>query len=297
MDATLLRYAAMGWRLFPTARGAKRPLIKDQLNAATAEVMQLAQWDAQFPGCRWSLVTGERSGVVVIDIDRRPEYWGLDSLEELGISTANPVTPTVHTPSGGLHWYFKAPAEPLGRSWTDGTLPDGRPARGVEVHADKHQAVLPDGGSDRTWDTHLGLDLPLAELPEWARSVARPASTASHGRLENTPTGAGFSAYGKAALVNIVERIQKAPMGKQQEVINAEIFALGQLVGGREIALDVALSTLRWLANGGIASLDASRPWKPGELDKMLQRSFDAGTRQPRSAPETSYKRQSERGR
>jgi hypothetical protein len=112
MDRLVLRYAALGWPLFPTHRTEKRPLIKDQLNAASCEVAQLFMWEREFPGCRWSLVTGERSGVVVIDIDGGPEYWGLDSLEALGISTVQPVTPTVHTPSGGLHWYFKAPACP-----------------------------------------------------------------------------------------------------------------------------------------------------------------------------------------
>ena len=208
MDPLVLRYVvAFGWRIHPVLPKAKRPLIKDHLNRSTSDVGQLLLWEREFPRCRWGLATGERSGVVVIDIDKRPEHWGLDSLKELDLDGRGPATPTVHTPSGGLHWYFRWPGCYV-RS-TAGALPDRRKCPGVDIRGDGGSAILPPEPG-RFWDEHLGLDLPLAELPPWAKPVPEQPARAPERRYYNPASNGDFTAYGEAAIDSIVDEIRSA---------------------------------------------------------------------------------------
>ena len=83
----------------------KKPLVKwetHQKERASAD--QLRTWWAKNPKANIGLVTGELSGIVVIDVDD-PD-GGMGALSEyLTISRI----PTARTPRGGLHLYFKAP--------------------------------------------------------------------------------------------------------------------------------------------------------------------------------------------
>ena len=102
-----------------------------------------------------------RFPTVAIDIDIKNGRNGIDTLEDLGFPF-NPTTPTAHTPSGGIHWLFQRPDQPIPTSAT-------AIGAGVEIKGDRGWITLPPGPG-RFWDPHLGLDLPLAPFPDSACS-------------------------------------------------------------------------------------------------------------------------------
>lgn len=65
-----LKYAGLGWSIFPIEPGGKKPLIKwekFQKEQATSE--QIGRWWKKYPNANIGLVTGMISNLVVMDID------------------------------------------------------------------------------------------------------------------------------------------------------------------------------------------------------------------------------------
>ena len=117
--AAALSYAAKGWPIFPVKPGkGKKPYVKwgkgtdDAVDLyerrATTDPDTINAWWAKWPLAMIGVATGERSGIAVLDIDRKN---GVDGLEALRVALGgNPydLTPLVaETPSGGLHFYFR----------------------------------------------------------------------------------------------------------------------------------------------------------------------------------------------
>lgn len=123
--AAALGYANHGWPVLPlhTAVGdrcscgdaacahpGKHPRIKTGRDhaRATTDVSLIRKWWRQWPTANIGVVTGARSGLVVVDVD--PRHGGLDSLRQLEAEHGQlPSAPTVITGSGGLHLYFRHP--------------------------------------------------------------------------------------------------------------------------------------------------------------------------------------------
>lgn len=120
--AAAASYAAMGWRVFPLAENAKVP-EKDShgFRDVSTDTGQLIQWfdDGEFfqkggnPRRNLGIATGETDAgydLVVLDVDVK---GGKDGGKVLGGLTGElgslPATPMASTPSGGLHYLFKAP--------------------------------------------------------------------------------------------------------------------------------------------------------------------------------------------
>ena len=94
-----LALAARGWPVFPTGAN-KRPIIKDWPNrASTDEATIRAMW-AQYPQAPVAIVTGRRSGLFVVDVDKEGGHPIHDRLDP---------TMLVGTPRGGAHYYYRMP--------------------------------------------------------------------------------------------------------------------------------------------------------------------------------------------
>ena len=118
----------------------------------------------------YGIATGSRSGgLVVLDLDTKP---GRDGLEWARNAPGPlPATFTVRTPSGGLHFYFSAPVDPVSNS-------SDKIAPGVDIRGEGGFVVGP--GSRRA-DGGLytvALDVPIAPLPAWLRDLAGAARPA-----------------------------------------------------------------------------------------------------------------------
>lgn len=167
------------------------------------------------PGFGVGLATGARSGVVVLDLDRKN---GVDGLGALGALAARcggtiPETLTTITPSGGFHFFFEWPGFKVGNSAS-------ALGPGIDVRGDGGYVVLPpsphkSGGRYAFVDAST----PVAPCPEWLRAVfLKPPKVAKRITRET--------------LTKIAKR-----WAKSKSIAAAELgAALGHVVGGEPFA-------------------------------------------------------------
>jgi len=163
-----LAYASLGWPVFPVRPLQKIPQIKSWPEKATTDPEQIREWWKRFPKANIGIVTGRRSGLVVVDIDPKNGGDYHDFRSEFG----NFDTPIACTPSGGLHLYFTLPIHTELQSRHDGCLGPGVDfqAEGAYVVAPPSQIQLAEGRRDYSWDQsplflpHEG-GIPTAHLP------------------------------------------------------------------------------------------------------------------------------------
>lgn len=170
----LLRsYERLGWHLAP-AKG-KRPIGKAWPEKALCSASQAAVWLDK--GHNLALVTGSRSGIVVIDID--PRNGGADSLgaaqAEYG---ALPETLTSNTGGGGQHLVYR---------YFDGAR-SGKPLDGIDFQADRRCIIVPPSMHPETGALYQWASdpesTPIAELPsQWQQAMAgvKPETFADDG--------------------------------------------------------------------------------------------------------------------
>jgi hypothetical protein len=129
---------------------------------ATTDETQIRAWWQQHPEANIGIATGERSGLIVLDIDRNG-YLSLQQME--GQYGALPETPTVRTGGGGQHLYFSNPSGMPIRNRV-GLLP------GIDVRGDDGY-VVGAGSLHFSGERYLYLrgktpsQLPLQPCPAW----------------------------------------------------------------------------------------------------------------------------------
>lgn len=103
----VLRYAEIGWRVFPCGVKDKKPLVADWPTVATVDTNQLQAWWAQWPKANIGVATGVLSKLFTLDVDGTEGSISLDALElEIG---PLPETLEGRTGSGGRHLHFIYP--------------------------------------------------------------------------------------------------------------------------------------------------------------------------------------------
>jgi Bifunctional DNA primase/polymerase, N-terminal len=262
---TARRCAELGWPVFPWGRHA--PLTEHGQNDATTDATIIREWWCRWPNATPAIRTGRETGVVALDIDvgHADGANGLDSLDDLGLPF-HPQTPTCSTPRGGLHVLF---APPGGEVLTRTIAP------GLEIKGERGSIILAPGPG-RAWDPHLGIDTPLALMPEQLIPGA-PERPTTAGTRPVVPQPLGR--YAEAALDRAVANILDAPAGQQRDTLNRESYGIGQLVAGGIMPSAVALDALLW-AGPQLISHDHRRPWR--ETEKMIRAAFLDGLRDPR---------------
>ena len=165
IDAALL-YAKRGWMVFPAPVGTKKSHIAAAQRGgprwgATSDHDTLCRYWTQFPKANVAVVTGQVSGIFVIDVDTDAGH-GVDGFASLAaLPGAMPETLTAQSPSGSKHFYF---------NWPDtGTIRNsvGKIGPGLDVRGDGGMviappSVKPDGGV-YIWNNSA----PIADAPAW----------------------------------------------------------------------------------------------------------------------------------
>jgi hypothetical protein len=268
-------YAARNWPVFPwRVRGGRRyPLTEHALLDATVDPDVIWEWGRRWPDAVWAIATGAPSRIVGLDIDVRAEYNGFHTLQdELELYSVHPETPTAHTPRAGCHLLFRWPGHFV-------KTIAGKLGPGLDIRGDGGSLMLPPAPG-RSWDRHLGLDTPVADMPAWM-AIAEPEPIAQSSAP--VPRTDGLSPYAEGALDSACRLIGSAAAGQQELTLNAEAFAIGTLAGAKGIPADFALRALKWAARN-MSSHDAARPWRPAELDRKVERAFRDGMAHPREA-------------
>lgn len=165
-------YAARGWRVVPILPGQKRPALDAWVERATTDHVLIDDWWRAHPDHGVGIVTGEQSGLFVLDID--PEHGGDDTLADLE-HTHGPLADTIETitGSGGRHILFTWPG------WNPGTNA-GQLGPGLDLRAEGGQIVAPPtihpNGRPYMWelahDPHDGLA--VAAAPDWLLELLKP---------------------------------------------------------------------------------------------------------------------------
>lgn len=171
-----LRYADLGYPVFPCAPGSKQPLTPHGYRDANTDAEQIERWWHQHPRANVALAT---AGLVVVDIDGPSNGWLVDDPERLLELAAAPMALTPH---GGSHRLFRQPA---GKHWRS---TEGRLAPHVDTRADGGYIVVPPSVACNAkayrWAPDLELDVSPARLPEPPSWLVRELDRLANG----TPT-------------------------------------------------------------------------------------------------------------
>jgi putative DNA primase/helicase len=157
-----LFYAQIGWSVFPVhsiknssctckkadcTKSGKHPRTTHGFNDATNNIEQIKIWWTRWPDANIGVATGKKSGIVVLDIDKKTQ--GFESIKKLEGEFGNlPKVLTVNTGGGGLHLYFKYPEN--GFKSTEGVL-----GAGIDTRGDGGYIIAPPSnhisGGQYTW--------------------------------------------------------------------------------------------------------------------------------------------------
>lgn len=155
-----LRYAELGYPVFPCTPGAKTPITPHGFKDATTDAERIEAWWTEHPTANIATPT---AGLLVVDVDGAENIWPAD-LDRAGDLAGGPLS---LTPRGGRHHIFRQPA---GRAWSNTV---GRLAPRVDTRANGGYIVLPPSrvnGTAYRWAERLELDTGpdrLPEPPEW----------------------------------------------------------------------------------------------------------------------------------
>lgn len=173
-----LRYAALGWAVFPLA--GKDPYKRPELNlehgfqdATTHPDSIRAWWDA-LPSANVGIATGYHFWLLDVDIEK----GGYETLEHLESEHGKlPDTLQAATGSGGRHYLFKQPEGWRVRN-SAGRIGQGIDTRGDGGYMVAAPSVHPHTGVTYQWD---GLEefekQPILDAPEWLLALIRPVSS------------------------------------------------------------------------------------------------------------------------
>ena len=134
-----LRYAELGYPVFPCVPGGKAPATPHGFLDATTDADQITAWWTARPDANIGMPT---AGLLVVDVDGADNPWPGDDLDGLG------ECPVSLTPRGGRHYIFRQPA---GKAWSSTA---GRLAPKVDTRANGGYIVLPPsvvGGKPYQW--------------------------------------------------------------------------------------------------------------------------------------------------
>ena len=267
---------ARGWPVFPVRfnrdpDAKKYPHTPHGMLDATLDAQIIRAWWSKWPNAVPSILTGEPSGIVALDIDIRPDGSGFNSLEDRFEVYTHPIAPTSHSPRGGCAVLFRWPGHFVKTC-------SGELAPHLDIRGDRGSIILPPGPT-RFWDNFLGFDTPIPAMPVWMVIAEPVAPDPPIARRPARPQP--LSRYAERALDGAVNAIVSAPSGRQRDTLNREIYSIARLVAGGAMPAALAIESLQWAARK-LCSYDTRRPWRLGELHRIVRGAFADGLARPR---------------
>jgi hypothetical protein len=191
LDAAL-RYAELGYRVFPCWPGRKNPIPKNGFHDATTNEETIAAWWEQHPNANIAIAA---DGLLVVDVDDRQFKWlenEPDKRREIESADAQ-----ARTPRGGFHYFFKVP-DGVSLKCTQGELSAGVDTRTTGGYVLVAPSVV--SGKSYRFVDGCELDSPrdrLKEPPGWliqsltgetrkSRATADGGETIPEGRRNGT---------------------------------------------------------------------------------------------------------------
>lgn len=216
-----------GFSLVPLAKNKKALVPWKQYQYERADLQTIKDWLAQWPDANPGIVTGNISGIFVLDIDG---IQGRNSLLAMGLV---PDTPYVET-KRGLHYYFKYPdLQPGQRIITKAGI-----GVGIDIRGDGGYVVGP-GATHETGFLYRWANELLTEFlpaPEWLLDIAitdeaDPLENYEPIHIPQNTNGKGDRAYALAALRGEADKVANAPDGYKHDRLLRSACAVGGFVG------------------------------------------------------------------
>lgn len=231
------------------------------VHAATTDPDLITRWSQQIPDALWGVAAGP-SGLVILDVDRhggdRPEaekilpgltlpddvdpntiHDGLDVLallceiRQAPLLDAAPRTLTVRTPSGGLHYWYRAPE---GTQWRNNSSKLGWQ---LDVRAGWGYGIAPGGVTPKGTYQRVGDCTTIATLPAWlAADLKRTGHLVSPSPQRNRVPASQLLArlrpindrYVQAAVRAELETLVQTTEGGRNEATYSAARALGRFI-------------------------------------------------------------------
>ncbi len=284
-------YQTKGFSFFPLRKKSKKPLSDwavYQTRRPTKE--EVESWRQQKLLGQVAIVTGQVSGVIVLDEDNPPIFQAW--LAEHGCKL--PCTPTVKTSTyqddqGNLHtkshYYFNHPGGKIKNMI--------KKIPGADIKADGGYVCAPPSvhpnGSHYEWIEDLS-KYGLADPPTWLTEffkadIIELSKDDLLGPDDNTGAERDYSQlsqYAQAALSGELAKLAGTPEGNRNAQLNQSAFALGQLVAAGVLnrgAIEVAIE-------GVAVSLGLTSE----EIQATICSGIEAGFKEPRELPKKTTK-------
>jgi hypothetical protein len=185
-----LTYASWGWHVLPLIPNDKRPASAHGVHDATTDPEQIKAWWAQNPSFNIGIAAGEKSGIVVFDID--PRNGGSDSWDDFTAEHGGVPDGICQLTAGGGQHYIAQAREGLKSC-------ELRP--GVDFLANgRYFVVTPSSVNDREYAWEASGDptdgiSPFAIPETWlaAMAVRKVIVTATDGELITGNRNAGLA--------------------------------------------------------------------------------------------------------
>jgi hypothetical protein len=178
-----LAYARRGAPVFPCKPGGKKPLTYNGFYDATTDLRRITTWWSRWPGANIGIPTGERSGLLVLDVDL--DAGGSESLVRLErVNGPLPETAKARTGGGGIHVFFRYPAGETVRNST------GKLGPGLDIRGEGGYVVVPPSRTEGMYEWLV--KAPLAQ-PVWLLGCLKEHSS-GHGEQAGPPTSAATPA-------------------------------------------------------------------------------------------------------
>jgi len=243
----------------------KHPRTRYGVKDASRDTVELSRWWQAWPNANVGIVTGERAGIVALDID--PRHDGDKSLAELVREHGElPATVEALTGGGGRHLVFKHPG---------GVVHNRSNLRpGIDVRGDAGYIVAPpsahaSGGQYRWREGHGPHEMTPAEMPAWLLTLV------TRGNLEDINADAPPAQVSAMSAAIMNERARRALAAMRKLRVDdhkdgsRRLFAAAAIGVRFGLDTDTALVTIREYLNS------ASTPWKYDDAD-ILRRLHDA---------------------
>jgi hypothetical protein len=170
-----LRYAGIGWCVFPLGQGSKMPAIKGGHGVKDASLCpdDIRAWGRGYARANIGVACGASSGIVVIDVD--PRNGGYKSLARLAArGHVLPNGPRARTGNGGIHHFFRFDPRIANSKNKLGAGIDVKSTGGYVVVAPSQMGPSKSGpGGSYRWEVSP-FDVDMSRLPIWLMTTLAP---------------------------------------------------------------------------------------------------------------------------
>ncbi len=259
-----LAYADRGFPVFKLVPGTRSPFKGSRgFYDATTDADRIVEMWADDPDANIGGVSGERSGVWMLDIDPPDGFRSLEALiDQFG---PLPVTATAQTPRGGEHRFFRYPETGPGVKNSTGKIGDGLDVKGERAQLVMAPSRRPDGSYKWIKNGATG----FARAPDaWLKLVAPPPPP----RRSERPSQPlrNCDRYVSAAVNGELRDLDAAVPSQRNHALNRAAYCIAGFVKAGAVPEDWARAELHshalaiglsaWETNRTIASAFAAAP-------------------------------------